>query len=135
MFQVLLMPAEELTHTRPEIELREAPRFACAASQIARATVETHYRPIAFVVRDISVKGIGLIGGVAVKPGTQIAILWDFGDPTSWRTVRATVARSTPGRRGGWDVGCVFAQPLTPSELEELIRDDRYVAGDRSDEN
>jgi hypothetical protein len=132
--KVLLMPFDMLARTCQEIDLRAAQRIPCLGEHIARATVEAQFRPIAFVVRDISVKGIGLVGEHPVEPGTQIAILWDFGDPTSWRTLRARVARLTPRRGGGWVVGCEFAQPLSAEELEEFVQFDHYAADEVPEE-
>src|SRR5436309_2856409 len=105
------MPNDMLP-TCHQIDLREAPRLPCVGKQVLRAIVEAEFHPMEFAARDLSVKGVGLLGDQSIAPGTLIAILWEFGNPLAWRTVRATVVHLTPRRAGGWIVGCVFAQPL-----------------------
>ena len=68
--------------------------------------VRPQFAGVVAVVRDISAKGAGLLCDAPIEPGSALAVLWDYGPPHQWRTLRATVARLSPRRHGGWIIGC-----------------------------
>ncbi len=110
-----------LGDTQYDIDVREAPRYGCPDWRIIRILVRPSLEPRPAAVKDISAKGIGLVCEAPAEVGSPIAVLWPFGPPRLWRTVRATVVRVSPRRRGGWVIGCTFDEWLRPAELEAFF--------------
>jgi hypothetical protein len=117
-----------MADTQYDIDTREAPRYGCPRRPVIRLTVRPSFAAIAAGVRDISTKGVGLLCEGPIEPGSSLAVLWDYGPPHSWRTLRAHVARTAPRRRGGWLVGCLFDERLEPDDLEAFLRHDHEPA-------
>jgi hypothetical protein len=110
-----------LVETQVELDMREAPRISCTNRPIVKVMVRPSFAPADAAVRDISTKGIGLLCASPIQAGSCLAVLWDFGTPDTWRTLRARVARSTRCPRGGWVVGCAFEQRLQPADLQAFF--------------
>ncbi len=101
-----------LAETCYEIDTREVPRFGCYGRPLLKIMVRPSFLPVITGVRDISTKGIGLACDRLIAPGASLAVLWDYGSPERWRTLRARVARASAAPRGGWVIGCTFAERL-----------------------
>jgi PilZ domain len=110
-----------LAETQYDLDTREVPRFGCQQRPMIKIMVRPSFRAADAAVRDISVKGIGLVCAGPIPPGSCLAVLWDFGRPDTWRTLRARVARTTPCPRGGWIIGCAFEQRLAPTDIEAFF--------------
>jgi hypothetical protein len=114
--------ANPIAETNPDLDIREVPRAACLLRPSLRVMVRPSFLPLTVLVQDISSKGVGLLCESHMPPGTELAILWMYGPPEEWRTLRAKVVRLSPRRDGGWVAGCVFAARLFPGELETFLR-------------
>src|SRR5260370_19755621 len=111
----------------PAVDRRAAVRFGCSHSPLVRAAVRPEFRPVAVIVEDASANGLRLYCEERLKTGVCLAVLWPFGPPECWRTLRARVSRVT-ARSDGWIAGCVFDQPLQPAELAALLQFDPAAA-------
>ncbi len=111
-----------LAETQYDLETREVPRINCQGRPMLKVMVRPSFMTVPAAVRDLSVKGIGLLCAGPIQPGSRLAVLWDFGPPEAWRTLQARVARTTPCPRGGWVVGCTFDQRLQPADLESYLQ-------------
>jgi hypothetical protein len=73
------------------------------------------------MIHDLSEAGIGLILDQALPTGTRLQLLLDS-DAVARSWVLAEVVHATPDRTGTWLVGARFERPLSPTELEALLR-------------
>jgi hypothetical protein len=121
MFEPTARTLSPLADTQYEIDTRETPRFNCSGRPLVKVMIRPSFAAHDVAVRDISMKGMGLVCAGPIPPGSCLAVLWDFGHPSSWRTLRARVARATPCPRGGWIVGCSFTDRLSPLEIEAFF--------------
>jgi hypothetical protein len=121
MLTKLRLLIDPLAETLNEIDTREVPRSLCVRGRLLRVMVRPSFRPVEVVVQDISLKGAGLVSSGPIDPGASLAVLWAFGPPQHWRTIRARVARASPRRRGGWIVGCTFEERLWPDDLAAFL--------------
>ncbi len=73
-------------------------------------------------VLDISCGGFQLLLSRRFEPGTLLVV--DVHDPAgqATRMLVARVARVTTLTRGRWIHGCAFSVPLTPEDLESLLK-------------
>ena len=73
-------------------------------------------------VLDISCGGFQLLLSRRFEPGTLLVV--DVHDPAgqATRMLVARVARVTTLTRGRWVHGCAFSVPLTPEDLESLLK-------------
>ena len=117
-----------LADTHYDIDTREAPRYGCFGHSCVKLMVRPSFRPIAAVVRDLSIKGVGLMCEKPLQAGAQLALLWEFGPPESWRTLRGRVVRASPFPRGGWVMGIVFDERLGAADIDAFFGADQRSA-------
>ena len=110
-----------MAETHYELDTREVPRFGCFGRPLLRVMVRPSFAPVLTGVGDLSTKGMGLVCDRCIPAGSLLAVLWDFGSPHSWRTLRARVARATRSPRGGWVIGCTFAERLQASDVDAYL--------------
>jgi PilZ domain len=102
---------------------REEPRSACR--------LEAQCRPVAHAqlaaawpatIRDLSANGFQLFLSRRFEPGTLLVV--DVQDPSgqATRMLVARVVRVSSPVRGRWILGCAFSVPLTPDDLEALLK-------------
>lgn len=113
----------------PAIERREAPRFSCPSTPLVQATARPDFRQVSVIVENASLKGIRLFCAEPLDLDACLAILWSFGPPECWRTIRATVRHMT-ARSDGWIIGCAFDYQLDPWDLEALLQFDPAASGE-----
>jgi hypothetical protein len=72
-------------------------------------------------IRDLSLLGVGLVLAVRLEPGTSLAVR--MRSTLQGRTVErpSRVVHCTQQADGEWIVGCEFASPLSPDELNDLL--------------
>src|SRR6478609_5140996 len=108
----------------PPSDRREVERQACSHTPLLWYLAETASRPLQARVKDVSVKGIGLVCDHAPALGTVLALHWHFGPEARWKTVPARVMRITPELNGGVLVGCQFAEALPVDDVYALLAGD-----------
>jgi hypothetical protein len=111
-----------LAETQYEIDTREVPRFGCSGRPLLKVMVRPSFMPVCTGVRDISTKGLGLVCERLIPPGACLAVLWDYGLPEQWRTLRARVCRASAASRGGWIIGCTFVERLQLCDIDAFLR-------------
>ena len=111
-----------LPETQYDIDVREVPRFGCPERSRLRVIIRPSFLPITVAVYDVSAKGIGLLSEMHVEPGAVLAIFWNFGGASRWRTIRARAVRLTARPDGGWIVGCIFQDQVQQTDVEALLR-------------
>jgi hypothetical protein len=111
-----------LAETQYEIDTREVPRFGCFGRPLLKVMVRPSFLPVMAGVRDISTKGMGLACDRLIAPGACLAVLWDYGAPERWRTLRARVSRASAAVRGGWVIGCTFLERLQLCDVDAFMR-------------
>jgi hypothetical protein len=112
---------EALAETQYEVDCREVPRLTCPGRPILKVTVRPSFNPLVVGVQDISPKGIGFVCDEPIEVGASLALLWTYGPPHCWRTVRARVARLNARRHNGWVVGCQFDEWLLPDDVQAFL--------------
>ena len=115
-------PIGPLAETHYEIDTREAPRFGCYGRPLLKVMIRPSFLPVMTGVRDISTKGMGLACDRLIPPGACLAVLWDYGPPERWRTLRARVSRASAAVRGGWVIGCTFLERLQLCDVDAFMR-------------
>jgi hypothetical protein len=103
-------------------ERRKAERLAC--------DLEGFYRPLGASpaglwwlagVRDLSVKGIGLILTRRLEPGTLLSVELQNAAETYQRTILARIVHVQETEDGSWRVGGMFISRLQEEELQALL--------------
>jgi hypothetical protein len=112
----------------PPKDPRAAPRYRCRARPVLRVVLRPSLEPFFVRIKDLSLRGAGLICADPIEPGSVLTVGWVFGPEDSWRTIRARVVRLAPLLYGGWVLGCVFKERLRPTDLEALVRHDQELA-------
>jgi hypothetical protein len=102
-------------------ERRTAPRFPCALKATYRSTAEGAAEACPAGVRDISLKGVGLVTGRAFALGALLAVELVRPGGSVVRAVDAQVVYAHLDPRG-WVHGCQFTHPLGENDLTELLR-------------
>jgi hypothetical protein len=69
------------------------------------------FRPIWGRIMRLSAARLELLCGLALQPGTRLALQWDYGPPRLWRTVLARVEAAR-----GLLARCALEGPLAPGE-------------------
>lgn len=110
-----------LNDTMLEIERRSAERYPClrrpAVRVLARPSFQTHYA----VVRDVSIRSIGLIVETAFEVGTILAVQMQTRHAGFSGILSAKVQQITPQPDGTSFVGCTLSRSLTDDEIYQLI--------------
>lgn len=73
-------------------------------------------------IRDISAGGFQLLLSRRFEPGTLLVVDVHDGQGQATRMMLARVARVTSMARGRWILGCAFSVPLTPDDLDSLLK-------------
>ena len=100
---------------------RAAERLACPVPTTVRLLAAPRRRPLRVHVRDISVKGVGLISPELLDVGAELALDWTFGPTEAWRPLLVRVIHTTPHHGGRCLVGCAFETPLTENEVSQVV--------------
>lgn len=80
------------------------------------------------VSQNLSTGGIALVLGRRFEPGTLLTLRLRGQSGGVSYTLLARVVRVTPHPRGGWILGCVFAQKLREEEVQDLVREAEDVS-------
>ncbi len=103
------------------VERRTLVRHSCVlhitCHQIDGQTVE----PWTATVRDLSEAGIGFVFDRPIEQGTFLVLEVPFPSENLSRSLGASVIHSTPRAEGGFAIGCVFDQRLTPVDLLAIL--------------
>jgi hypothetical protein len=102
-------------------ERREAERRTCPHAPLLRFLPKDSFQPLQGQIKDVSIKGIGLVCEDAFSVGTLLAIQWHYGAFEEWKTVLAYVVRVSPEPGGGTLVGCQFVDALSTAEVDALL--------------
>jgi hypothetical protein len=73
-------------------------------------------------IRDIGIGGCQLLLSRRFEPGTLLVVDLHDGQGQPGRMVLARVVRVTSLARGRWILGCAFTVPLTPDDLDSLLK-------------
>ena len=102
---------------------REEPRSACRLEGQCRPVAHAHLAAAwPATIRDLSASGFQLLLSRRFEQGTLLVV--DVQDPTghATRMLVARVVRVSSLVRGRWILGCAFTVPLTPDDLEALLK-------------
>jgi len=102
-------------------ELRKAERFPCPDRPEILVAVKPEFRTCKVAVFDISQSGIGILCEKPFPVGSQLAILWQYGNKATHRTVLARIVHAARQGQWLWRAGCVFDGPLTLDELRAFF--------------
>jgi hypothetical protein len=102
-------------------EQRAAERLTCPVPTTVRLLAAPRRRPLRVHVRDVSVKGVGLISPELLDVGAELALDWTFGPTEAWRTLLVRVIHITPYHAGRCLVGCAFETPITEDEVSRVV--------------
>jgi hypothetical protein len=102
-------------------ERRQSPRYTLERWLSVRFIIKPNFQPYQGIVFNLSQRGIGVIVGQPIEPGTILAV--------QFRTMQADLAcihtvqvrHTTCKSDGRWLLGCRFERPLTPELLEGLL--------------
>jgi hypothetical protein len=72
-------------------------------------------------VRDLSLLGVSLLLPQRLEPGTALDIRIRSAQDNKLVERAARVIHSTPQANGEWVIGCEFAAPLSPEDLDDLL--------------
>src|SRR4051812_35602320 len=97
-----------LADTHHYLDTRSVLRLGGDGRRVVRVAIRPSLAPMVAAVRELSCQGVGLRCDRPLEPDTCLAVLWNFGPPSRWRTARARVVRVGPCRRGGWLMRCAF---------------------------
>jgi hypothetical protein len=114
-----------LAETLHELDLREVPRIPCPVPVLVRVIVRPSFVPLTLVIKDISTKGLRLLGHgptALVPPGSHLALCWKYGSPDRWRTMRLAVIWQAARTDGRWIAGCIFAERLQHADVEAFLQ-------------
>ncbi len=78
------------------------------------------YEALKVVVVNVSASGIGLLVGRSLPGGAELLLQLDCHRAVGPGPLPLRVAHITKQAAGEWLVGCQFARPLGPGELESL---------------
>ncbi len=71
---------------------------------------------------DVSSRGLSLVLGFAVKPGTLLSIVpWQLSEQFQGQGLKASVVRTQRQADGGWVVGASLLRKLSDYELHVLL--------------
>ncbi|MCC6418541.1 MAG: PilZ domain-containing protein [Gemmataceae bacterium] len=99
---------------------RATVRHACNLEGLSRPVEQPDAICWGATVRDLSCGGLGLVVGYPFRAGTFLAIdlRTTQGAP---RTFLTRIVHVRDQADGTWLVGCEFARPLAPGQLDELL--------------
>jgi hypothetical protein len=106
----------------PPAERREATRFPMS--------IEFFYRPITSPeddlwwlaqVRNISMRGLGLVLQRTLAPGTLLEVELENPAKDFHRVVQARVVHVQPASGHGFMAGCAFVNKLNPDEVQAIL--------------
>ncbi len=73
-------------------------------------------------IRDVSAGGFQLLLSRRFEPGTLLVVDVHDGQGQATRMLLARVVRVTSLAKGRWILGCTFTVPLTPEDLDSLLK-------------
>jgi hypothetical protein len=73
-------------------------------------------------IRDIGAGGFQLLLSRRFEPGTLLVVDVHDGQGQATRMILARVVRVTSLARGRWVLGCAFTVPMTPDDLDSLLK-------------
>jgi hypothetical protein len=72
-------------------------------------------------IRDISLRGVGLLLSRRFERGTILVIELQGTGKVCERMMIARVIHATPQESGDWIVGCEFINPLSDEDLKDMV--------------
>jgi hypothetical protein len=116
-----LTPQKEGPDTLLEIERRCAERYPCLRRPAVRVLAKPSFQPHHAIVRDVSIRSIGLIVEKPFSNGTILAIQMQTRHAGFSGILSAQVQHSTQQRDGTWFLGCTLSRSLTDDEIFQLL--------------
>lgn len=104
-----------------EIDRRMLERYPCNRRPAVRVLARPSFQPHHAVVRDISIRSIGLILDRPLEIGTILAIQLRTKHVGFSGILSARVEHSTQMADGTWHLGCTLARSLTDDEVFSLL--------------
>ena len=101
---------------------RAGARTATTEPLISFRKVQKTYDGETLIVRDISLRGIGILLARRFEPGTEITVEGAVGLAGQPERLPARVARVEREVGGHWVHGCAFMNPLAEEQLESLLQ-------------
>jgi PilZ domain len=74
-------------------------------------------------VRNVSPGGIGLTMNRRFEPGTTLIVELSAKPKGVLRPVPVRVIHATAEKKGRWLIGCTFASPLSPEQLQAFLQE------------
>jgi serine/threonine protein kinase len=111
----------------PESERRVSVRYPCSLQTQCNRNNSIHLDEIArqdsweATIQDLSAEGIGLLVNRRFERGTILTVDLRGSKHGFERSMELRVTRVTRATRGSWLHGCVFAEPLSKTELRKLL--------------
>ncbi len=103
------------------VERRALVRHSCVLHITCHQIEGQPVDPWTATVRDISEAGIGFVFDRAIERGTFLVLEVPFPNENVPRSLGACVIHSTPRAEGGFAIGCVFDQRLTPMDILAIL--------------
>jgi PilZ domain len=111
------------SHAPAAAEHRDAVRLPSPWPTVIRLLATPGFDRLRVQIRDVSVKGIGLLSPQPLETDARLALDWSFGPADRWKTMQARVIHVTPQDGGGFLIGCQFDRPLDEDDVHLVIWD------------
>jgi hypothetical protein len=121
MFRQELPLQPQLAKEYRKTQRRATVRYRGAPASLSQVLLPNSYQALAAWVLDLGLHGTGLQIDRVLEPGTLVLI--EMKGPTRDLDLelKARVIHATRQRDGTCVVGCAFARPLSPDELDALL--------------
>ena len=116
------LPAEVDVVARSQWERRrQGPRYRCGPASVGRVTTLKPSQSHRGWILDLSTHGVGLLLTQPLAAGTLLLLHLKSTSGDRCYELAGQVIHSTTQTDGDWLIGCLFADPLTPDDLDALL--------------
>jgi hypothetical protein len=116
------LPAEVDVVARSQWERRRGgPRYRCGPGTLGRVTTLKPLQTLRGWIVDLSTRGAGLLLTQPLAADTLLVLSLKSTSGDKGYELAGRVIHSTIQSAGDWLIGCLFADPLTPEDLDALL--------------
>ena len=115
------VPASDGPDTLNEVDRRTRERYPCLRRPTVRVLARPSFQSYNAIVRDVSVRSIGLVVEKAFAPGTILAVQMQTRHAGFSGILSAQVQHATPQPDGTCFLGCTLSRSLTDDEIFQLL--------------
>jgi len=114
-------PSQNGADTLNELDRRNRERYPCLRRPTVRVLARPSFQPHHAIVRDVSVRSIGLIVEKSFEPGTILAVQMRKCHAGFSGILSAQVQQASSQPDGTWFLGCTLSRSLTDDEIFQLL--------------